>query len=198
MHPATEPAVPAPAVTRPPFGENSAIGMAIVIFTEVMLFAGFFSAFVIVRKAVPEGAWPPPDQPRLPIERTAFNTLALLLSGVALYMAGRRFRKQGPAAAHPWMATAMVLGTMFVVLQGSEWAALLRQGLTLTSSQLGSFFYVVIGAHALHAVVAILALGLAWRAMMQRKLTEGRLVAVEMFWYFVVLVWPFLYLRVYL
>ena len=95
VRPATDPAVPATAAPRRPFGEHSALGMAIFIFTEVMLFAGFFSAFVIVRKAVPEGAWPPPDQPQLPFERTAFNTLALLLSGVALFVAGRRFRRDG-------------------------------------------------------------------------------------------------------
>ena len=197
MRPATDPAVPATAAPRRPFGEHSALGMAIFIFTEVMLFAGFFSAFVIVRKAVPEGAWPPPDQPQLPFERTAFNTLALLLSGVALFVAGRRFRRQGAAASQPWMAAAMLLGTLFVALQGGEWVALLGQGLTLTSSQLGSFFYVIIGTHALHCLVAIFALGVAWQRMMARKLTESRLIAVEMFWYFVVLVWPALYLLVY-
>lgn len=203
MRPATDPAVPvtgrAPApARRGRFGEHSALGMGIFIFTEIMLFAGFFSSFVIVRKAVPEGAWPPPDQPRLPFERTAFNTAALLLSGVALYVAGRRFRKHGGAAATPWMAAAMVLGSLFVALQGGEWVGLLKQGLTLTSSQLGSFFYVIIGAHALHAVAAILALGLAWLRMSRNQLTESRLIAVEMFWYFVVLVWPVLYWRVYL
>jgi heme/copper-type cytochrome/quinol oxidase subunit 3 len=84
-----------------------------------------------------------------------------------------------------------------VALQGGEWVALLGQGLTLTSSQLGSFFYVIIGTHALHCLVAIFALGVAWQRMMARKLTESRLIAVEMFWYFVVLVWPALYLLVY-
>ncbi len=199
MRPVTDPAVPMAAPERRGrFGQHSALGMGIFIFTEIMLFAGFFSAFVIVRKAVPEGAWPPPDQPRLPFERTAFNTAALLLSGVALAVAGQRFRKQGPRSAQAMMSAALLLGSLFVALQGVEWVAMLRQGLTLTSSQLGSFFYVIVGAHGLHALAAIVALALAAARNASGRLTESRLVAVEMFWYFVVLVWPVLYWRVYL
>ena len=142
--------------------------------------------------------WPPPDQPRLPVARTALNTAALLASGVLLFVGGRRFRRSGAEAAQPWMLGALALGATFVVAQGMEWAALLRHGLTLTSSQLGSFFYVIIGAHGFHAVAAILALAWGVAAMRARKLTETGLAAIELFWYFVVLVWPVLYWRVYL
>ena len=190
-------AEPAPATDRRPFGDNGALGMALFVFAEVMLFAGFISAFVIVRSNAPFGAWPPAGQPRLPVERTAVNTLALLLSGVALFVAGRRFRR-GEGGVGAWMGGALALGAAFVLLQGAEWVALLRQGLTLTSSQLGSFFYLIIGAHALHAVGAIVALGLAWRALLAGRLRRSRLAAVQVFWYFVVLVWPVLYWRVYL
>ena len=143
------------------------------------------------------GAWPPPDQPRLPVERTLFNTAALLLSGVALFLADRAIRKRGVAAAERWMLVALTLGALFVGLQGAEWAALLGQGLTLTSSQIGSFFYIIVGTHALHAVAAILALALAWIALKRGRLTTTRFSAVTLFWYFVVLVWPVLYWVVY-
>jgi heme/copper-type cytochrome/quinol oxidase subunit 3 len=172
--------------------------MALFVFCEVMLFSGFISAYAIVQGSAMPGMWPPPDQPRLPIERTAFNTLALLASGVLLFVGGRRFRKSGAGEAQGWMLGALVLGAAFVVFQGLEWVALLRHGLTLTSSQLGSFFYVIIGTHGLHAVAAILALGWSVFAMRARRLNDSTLAAVEMFWYFVVLVWPLLYWRVYL
>ncbi len=191
----TEPAAPA---TRGRFGDSRALGVALFIFVEAMLFAGFISAFVIVRSAAPPGAWPPPDQPRLPAERTLLNTAALLASGVALWVANRRYRADGPRAAAPWMGGALALGLAFVALQGAEWLGLLRHGLTLTSSQLGSFFYVIVGAHALHAIGAIVALAIAWRALLARRLTPGWLTATSMFWYFVVLVWPLIYWKVYL
>lgn len=186
------------APPRRALADNALLGMALFVFTEVMLFTGFISAFVIVESASPPGAWPPPGQPRLPVQQTAFNTLALLASGVALFVAGRRFRGVQPERAQPWMGAAMGLGALFVTLQGAEWAGMLRQGMTLTSSQLGSFFYLIVGTHALHAVAAIVALALAWRAMRAGRLSRPHLGAVQLFWYFVVLVWPVLYWKVYL
>jgi cytochrome c oxidase subunit 3 len=177
---------------------NAVLGTALFVFTEVMLFTGFVSAFSIVEAASPAGAWPPPGQPRLPVVQTAFNTLALLLSGVALFVAGRKDRAARPDQAERWMGAAVALGSWFVIAQGVEWAGLLREGLTLTSSQLGSFFYVIVGTHALHAVAAILFMALSWRALRSGRLTRPRLQAVQLFWYFVVLIWPILYWKVYL
>lgn len=196
MQTLSEPGFAAPRGRR--FTHHATIGMALFVFAEIMLFSGFISAYAIVQGSAMPGMWPPPDQPRLPIERTALNTLALLASGVALFVGGRRFRRSGAAAAQPWMFTALALGAAFVLFQGFEWVALLRHGLTLTSSQLGSFFYVIIGAHGLHAVAAIASLGWAVAAMRARRLNESALGAIELFWYFVVLVWPLLYWKVYL
>jgi len=192
---ATEPLIAAPPRRR--FGDNGALGMALFVFTEIMLFAGFISAFAIVRDNALPGTWPPAGQPRLPFERTALNTLALLASGVLLAVAGRRYRAGGAAAAVRWLGAAVALGTCFVLAQGAEWVALIAQGLTLRSSQLGSFFYTIVGTHALHAVVALGLMVSAWRGMRAGRLRESRFAAARVLWYFVVLVWPVLYWRVY-
>lgn len=188
---------PGAGPARRVMADNATLGTALFVFTEVMLFAGFISAYGIVRDTALPGQWPPPGQPRLPFERTAVNTLALLASGVALHVAGRRFRGPAPERAGSWTAAALALGAFFVLAQGAEWLALLRQGFTLSSSQLGSFFYTIVGAHALHALAAIVALALAWRSMRAGRLTPARFAAVRLFWYFVVLVWPVLYWRMY-
>jgi cytochrome c oxidase subunit III len=194
----TSSAMPGRPGPRRTLTDSARFGMGLFIFTEVMLFAGFISAFIIVQSGAPAGSWPPPGQPRLPIERTAINTLALLASGVALFIAGRKFHGPPPGTATPWMGAALALGTFFVVGQGMEWTALLSRGLTMTSSQMGSFFYLIVGMHALHAVAAIVALAWAWRAQLRGRLSGSRLGAVQLFWYFVVLIWPILYWKVYL
>ncbi len=183
---------------RGTFAENGVFGMALVVFTEVMLFAGFISAFMIYRSEATPGLWPPIGQPRLPVAATAFNTLMLLASGALLYVAHREFRGRGEEAASRWMGGAIALGAFFVCFQGFEWARLLAQGFTLHSSELGSFFYLIVGAHAFHAIVALTALGVAWRSMRARRLTASAFGAVQLFWYFVVLMWPLIYWRVYL
>src|SRR5436190_65385 len=84
-----------------------------------------------------------------------------------------------------------------VLFQGVEWVRLLAQGLTLTSSQLGAFFYVIVGAHALHAAAALVALAYFWVAMRAKRLSRPAFGAAQLFWYFVVLMWPIIYWQVY-
>jgi cytochrome c oxidase subunit 3 len=176
---------------------NSVLAMIIFIAAEIMFFAGLISAHTIARATVPGGVWPPAGQPRLPVEQTAFNTAILLLSGVLLVIANRRARDNYEKAV-TYLGGAIATGIAFVLLQGVEWVALLREGLTMTSSTHGAFFYLIVGAHALHAVVAIAALAAVYFPMRRGTLAPSRFAATQMFWYFVVLLWPVIYLRVYL
>lgn len=180
---------------RTPILPNGVMGMLIFVLTEIMLFAGFVSAFTIMRANSP--LWPPPGQPRLPAGQTAFNTAVLLASGLALVLARRAYNRNAPNARKPLLA-AILLGAFFVLAQGREWVQLIGQGLTLRSSALGSFFYLIVGAHALHAVAAIGFLVYAYRRLVRGWLPSSTLGAAEVFWYFVVGVWPLLYWRVYL
>jgi cytochrome c oxidase subunit 3 len=174
---------------------NGVLGMSLFILTEIMFFAGMISSFSIVRASA--AIWPPPDQPRLPIEETALNTLALLLSGVFLFLAQRRFDKDRESARTP-LIIAIALGTFFVVFQGWEWASMLAQGLTVTSSILGSFFYLIVGVHALHAIAAIVLLIRSWRRLESGWLQPSQLATAAVLWYFVVGAWPVVFWRVYL
>jgi len=191
---ATDPR-PLPAPTRK-LMPDAVVGMVLFVFTETMLFAGLISAHTIVRALASE--WPPAGQPRLPFRATMVNTGALLASGAILAVAHRTYRKRRPADAAGPMLLSLVLGAFFVLFQGREWAALLADGLTLTSSPYASFFYVIVGMHALHAVAALGALGWAWLRLRAGRLSPAQLGAVALLWYFVVLVWPVLYARVYL
>jgi cytochrome c oxidase subunit III len=176
---------------------NSVLAMIIFVAAEIMFFAALMSAYTIARATVLGGVWPPPGQPRLPVERTAFNTAILLLSGLLLWMGNRRMSAE-PVRARRYVAGAIAAGITFVSLQGGEWIALLREGLTMTSSTHGAFFYLIVGAHALHAVVAIAALAAVYFPMRRGTLSPTRFAATQVFWYFVVLLWPVIYLRVYL
>jgi len=184
-------------VRREPLVSNGVLGMLIFIFTEVMFFAGLISAHSIVRSQVAGEMWPPYGQPRLPVEETAINTAALLVSGIVLVLAWLAFRRESSSARIP-LLLSIVLGAIFVFFQGMEWVALLGEGLTLRSSAYGGFFYLIVGAHALHAVAALIAMVWAWLRLDKGVLTAQQLATVAAFWYFVVLVWPFLYVKVYL
>lgn len=180
---------------RIPLVPNGVMGMLIFVAIEAMMFAGMISAFTIIKSSAL--VWPPPDQPRLPVQETLFNTAALLASGVCLYLAQRTFARDRKRARRPLLA-AMLLGAFFVVFQGVEWVALIRDGLTVTSSNLGSFFYLIVGMHALHAVAALGVLAYTWVRLQRGWLAQSQLAAAQVFWYFVVGLWPVLYAVVYL
>jgi heme/copper-type cytochrome/quinol oxidase subunit 3 len=183
-----------PPVRKKPVIASPVLAMLMFTGTEIMLFAGLISSITILRNSV--AVWPPPGQPRLPVEETAINTAALLLSGIFLIVAHRRFKEE-PRQALGAMITALVFGAFFVVLQGREWVDLLASGLTLTSSTHGSFFYLIIGMHALHALIGVGVLGMGCWLVKKERLSFGAFGAIQVFWYFVVGMWPILYLRVY-
>jgi cytochrome c oxidase subunit 3 len=120
-----------------------------------------------------------------------------MVSGGILVLAHLAFRVDPRRALIP-LGMSVALGAFFVGFQGMEWLGLLREGLTLRSSTYGAFFYLIVGAHALHAVAAISCLGWAWARLKRGRLTDTEFKTVQVFWYFVVLVWPMIYFQVYL
>ncbi len=175
---------------------SSVLGTLLAVCVEVMFFAGLISAFTIARAGAGSAHWAMPTDPLLPAASTLVNTAALLLSGAFMALAHAQYRRRSPAARRT-LLMAWLLGALFVVLQGREWVALLGEGLTMQSSGLGAFFYLIVGAHGVHAVVALAALAVAWWRLTRGTLSSGFLFGVETFWYFVVGLWPIIYLRVY-
>lgn len=168
--------------------------MAIFVASETMLFMGFISAFNIVKAGSIN--WPPANQPRLPVEITGVNTLFLLLSGLCLFLSYKNFKNS--KSFEKTFLCSVLLGIIFIAIQGYEWMNLLGHGLTLTSSNYGGFFYLIIGSHAIHAFFALLLmLKVYFQRRQPEKLKRGFLT-IQVFWYFVVGMWPLLYVAVYL
>lgn len=183
----------------PPILDNAQLATLFLIGAEVMLFAGLISSFFVLRLAAP--AWPPPLQPRLPVAVTAFNTLVLFASSVAMLTARRALGAHDLQSMLSWLGGAAALGALFLTIQGYEWIRLVRFGLTVSSGAYGGTFYTLIGAHGLHVLGALLwvlfAVGLVVRGRFSPD-RGGVVRACAMYWHFVVLLWPILYVAVYL
>lgn len=180
---------------REPVIPSAVLGMLLFVFCEVMMFSGLISAVSIARMSAP--IWPPVGEVPLPVAVTAFNSAVLLASGLLLFFAARAYKGKRPQA-RSFLLFSMLTGAFFVCCQGYEWVELLHQGLTLRSSLQGSFFYLIVGAHALHAIAGLSVLSTAYLRLRQARLQTDFLAATQVFWYFVVALWPFLYARVYL
>lgn len=195
------------SITRGSVVNNGTLGMMIFIAAELMFFGGLISAF-IVNRADNLKDWPPAWQPRLPVEQTAVNTLILLISGVFMFYATRLLKgitKENETESRKKLNMAIMasfaLGFFFVGSQGQEWIALVSEGLTTRSSLFGAFFYVIVGAHGIHAAAGLIYLLYVSARVLRSEnivIVQRYIKAGSVYWYFVVLLWPILYVLVYL
>ena len=186
------PAAPEPAVS------NTRLAIVVVITAETMLFTGLIGMYLVFRLSAPE--WPPPDLPRLPAAVAALNTLVLFASLVPLTRALRAVRR-GREAGRRGVHVAAALGAVFLAVQGAEWFRLLRHGLTPSSSNYGGAFYLLIGCHAVHVLVAVTWLAAVAVLAERGYFSARRYAGLEMstiYWYFVCGLWAFLFPLVYL
>jgi cytochrome c oxidase subunit III len=204
---------PPPSVPEPPSGDdgdgrgdqpeppinNARLGVMLFIGAEGMFFAGLLSAFLVFRTG--STVWPPPFQPRLPIVVTAVNTIILLCSAFTMHRALHTIRRGNSQSLVDWLAITVGLGTLFLGVQGYEWARLLQYGLTLSSGVYGATFYTLIGCHAAHVFGAVIWLLIILVMAKRHRFTPQRHVGVQIcgiYWYFVVALWPVLFGSVYL
>jgi cytochrome c oxidase subunit 3 len=188
----------APEPAAPPVS-NARLAMIALIAGESMLFAGLIGTYLVFRLAA--RTWPPADMPRLPLGLTALNTLVLLGSVIPMARALRAVRRDDlPGLGRAIVQTAL-LGTLFLVVQGSEWVRLVGHGLTLGSSMYGATFYTLIGCHGLHVLTAVSWLGITAVLAHRGRFTAARHTPLEMcaiYWYFVCALWVVLFPLVYL
>lgn len=192
-------APPPPRSPDGPLVGNARLAFVMFLGAESMFFAGLVGAFLVFRIAAE--AWPPPFQPRLPVLVTAFNTALLLVSGATMRLGLSAVRNNHLGQARRWLGATLVLGCIFLFVQGYEWTRLIQFGLTLQSGVYGATFYVLIGCHALHVLGGVVWVGLVLTGAWRGRYTAGSTSAVElcaMYWTFVVALWPLLYGLVYL
>jgi heme/copper-type cytochrome/quinol oxidase subunit 3 len=166
---------------------------------EAMFFAGLIGAYLVFRLAAEH--WPPPFQPRLPVGVTGVNTLILVISAFTMWGSVRAIKAGDLRRSLRLLTLTAALGTVFLLVQGSEWIKLIHFGLTVSSSVYGGLFYTLIGAHGAHVLGA-----LVWIAAVFARTRRGRYSSKDynglqncyMYWLFVVGLWPALYGLVYL
>lgn len=169
----------------------------LLVAAEAMLFTGLIGAFLVFRLGA--AFWPPPELPRLPLFVTTINTVVLLGSLVTMRLAVRAARSADAKAFKRRLVLTGLLGTTFLVVQGSEWVRLVAHGLGLTTGIYGSTFYTLIGCHAVHVTFAVL--WMLWLGSLSlrdsRRLRLPAIEAFSIYWYFVCAVWPILFVLVY-
>jgi cytochrome c oxidase subunit 3/cytochrome o ubiquinol oxidase subunit 3 len=92
-----------------------------------------------------------------------------------------------------WLASTVALGAVFLGGTAREWHHLIYdEGLTIRTNLFGTSYYSLVGLHAFHVVVGLLALStvlvLALGGHVRREHSE-RVDVLSLYWHFVDAVW---------
>lgn len=175
---------------------NEVFGMLIFTFTEAMFFTGLLSACIVI-KGSNRFSWVPPETVKLPLAVTGFNTFLLLLSGIFVVLACMNITKS-KSRSLTLLISGTVLGGFFVGFQGKEWVDLLSYGMSMESNLFSACFFLLIGTHGLHALGGIIGLLACLKNLKRDHFRPEVLYAASIFWLLVVLVWPAIYIFMYL
>ncbi|HEU4400722.1 MAG TPA: heme-copper oxidase subunit III [Candidatus Polarisedimenticolia bacterium] len=179
--------------------DNSRLGALIFLMAGVMFFAGLVGGFVVLRFS--GITWPAPGMPHLPVRLAGFNTVVILLSSLAMRRAVRAMRTLDAVGLRRGLVLAAALGVAFLSLQALQWRRLLALGLGPAATTYGSTFYLLTGAHALHAtsgVIWLLAIAIRQRELWVPETRRRGIEVCALYWHFVGLVWVGLYFALYL
>ena len=175
---------------------NMLLAVRLAILSEVMLFGALFAAYFVIRGASP--GWPPAGHVERPeLVLPGFNTLLLLTSSVTMQLAVRSARVGNRSRLLRWLGLTLVLGAIFIVIQGYEFSS---NGFGLDAGTFGSTFYILTGFHGAHVLVGAALIGVVANRARLGLVTAEHHTAVEAtsyYWHFVDVVWIFLFSTLY-
>jgi cytochrome c oxidase subunit 3 len=165
------------------------IGLGVFMAVAGALFALFISAYSMRMEMV--DWWSPPVPPIL-----WFNTAVLIISSGALEWAKWSARRSEVDGLRAGLLAAGVSTLVFLIGQVMAWQKLVDAGYLLSSNPGNSFFYLITGAHALHVLGGMVALGRA-ADKVRRNSDAGQVcLSVELcalYWHFLLVVWIFIF-----
>jgi len=168
--------------------------MVLVIATEAMLFAYLlFSYFYLASSAT--GKWPPSGRPELTL--VIPNTLILLASSGSIWWGERGIRRGSPRRLVLGLCTTLVLGIVFLSIQGIEYA---HKPFRLSTDAYSSVFYTITGLHGTHVFVGLLMVAVTLVRALRGHFSASRHLAVSntaMYWHFVDAVWLVVFTSLY-
>ncbi len=177
--------VPAAAGTDRIGMSGPKIGLAVFLAVVGALFALFISAYFM---RMEQSDWRSVPLPRI----LWLNTSLLVLSSVSLQCALIAARDSDSGAVKFGLVTAGLTAMGFLTGQLIAWQELTSGGYVVSSNPANGFFYLITGAHGLHIVGGLVALGrttgAAWRDMPMDQL-RSRIDLCALYWHFLLLVW---------
>lgn len=176
------------------------IGTIVWLSSELMFFAALFAMYFTLRAVNPE-LWANETE-LLNIPFASVNTTVLVLSSVTCQLGVFAAERGDVKGLRKWFVITFFMGAFFVAGQITEYASLVREGLTLSSNAYGSAFYLTTGFHGMHVTGGLVAfLFVLATTYVSKRFTHDqatRAIVVSYYWHFVDVVWIALFFMIYI
>lgn len=173
------------------------VGMVCLIIAETAIFTIFVVAYLFYLGKSQGG-----PTPRQVLEMPILNSICLLSSSVTITIAVRALRRGDTKGFARWWLATILLGAYFLFGTGREWQRLIYdKGLTIQTNLFGTTFYSLVGLHASHVVIGLLALLIVMIFALMgavKKEHADRAHVLSLYWHFVDVVWVVVFTVVYI
>ncbi len=179
---------------------NAKLGIWLFLASEVMLFGGLFSTYVILRLGATN--WPV-GASLLNVPIGTVNTAILITSSITMVYSWTALKMKNFSKHRLYLGLTILLAIIFLVIKGFEYNAKFSHHLFPKESTFLAIYFTLTGLHALHIIGGIVVLGYFFgpgKKMWETdpKRFTNRIEVVGLYWHFVDLVWIFLFPVLYL
>jgi cytochrome c oxidase subunit 3 len=166
------------------------LGMILFVAGEVMFFGALFASYFTLRDRAEQ--WPPPGTPEIDLLLPGILTVALLASSATAHRAVQAYKDSDRRRLVRWLGITILLGSIFLVGEATEWARLIGEDFTVSTNTYGTLFFTMTGFHGLHLLGGLIILLVGLRRATVAPLAHQRLASLEAatyYWHFVDVVW---------
>jgi cytochrome c oxidase subunit III len=178
---------------------HAKLGMWAFLASEIMLFGGLISSYVILRSGSAHMVIPPRTMMGVPL--ATVNTFVLITSSVTMVLALAAIKAGEMDKYMRYLAATFGGGIGFLLIKAYEYNHKWHEGITISSNLFGSFYFTLTGLHAVHVIggMGIMAY-LMWAGAKGHQSAHNydRVEAGGLYWHFVDLVWVILFPLLYL
>ncbi len=173
------------------------VGMSCLIAAEAAIFTIFVVAYIFY---IGKSATGP--QPKDVLHVPIFFSICLLSSSLTVHVAVKMLRGGSVRSFGLWWLLTLVLGAVFLAGTAQEWGRLIyNEGLTIRTNLFGTTYYSLVGLHAFHVTVGLLALSVVALFTFFGRVGQEhseRTEVLSMYWHFVDAVWVVVFIVVYI
>ena len=179
---------------------NAKLGIWCFLASEVMLFGGLFSAYILLRTGAL--SWPRGSE-LLNVPLATLNTLILITSSVTMVMSWASLAMNDFKKYRRYMGITILLGLSFLAVKSFEYAHKFEHHHFPATSTFYATYFTLTGLHGIHVLAGIIVNtyflfpgSALWKT--EPEQFTGRIECAGLYWHFVDLVWIFLFPVLYL